>query len=527
MCKPSKGFVGVEGISRHVGQAIHSSSALPPAPSAMQLHDFLRVLRENYVKDSEIDTGSETSLKQPQKSLSPSSVKASLMKTELVQSGAYPTDARVRSCFAACGTHSVLGSFLQWFSEAILMLFTNGLESVASFPEQWEMRLQEERVGMSSLHQYMFELQGFGILFSYLWCRLAMLANLSQGSPGAETCRDDMEEEFFPHGNTNCKLFRSVQAGHSKSRPSHQRTHDVGKVSHVSYSLSQLPMMGIPLKNEASKKETKAFLCPITSLLEQREALEGTSSACGMELEAVGRSPNPVVPQMPAHSHVNLLNFKNSLSRGSHVTRICSAVDRSNDAQPAKPSINQTEAYIKGYAFTSSSQKRNPGSIVRMPPVIKHYNNSSDVERGIMKTRAYDHAYTQVPYSEDSPIELASRRCLLLPPRSNVVDCQSKSGSLKPNSSSVRFFRLDDTAFNSSSSPTIDPVVMRKQGKVRAMSIEEFEQGEREKALKKLYGVQEIKNYAHERDVRDFMRHLDELRDSLLKESTNNMEPID
>ncbi|CCW69222.1 unnamed protein product [Phytomonas sp. Hart1] len=524
MWKPSKGSVDVADISQRVVQTVHSSSALPPSPRATHLQDFLRVLRENHGNKSEVVPLLGTILKQSETLLFPSSVTMSLMKTELVQTGAYPTEARVRSSFAACGAHSVLGSLLQWFSESILMLFTCGLESVASFPEEWDARLQKERANMSSLHQYIFELQGFGILFSYLWCRLAMVASLSQTSTNATNSREELEGLPFLHENTNSTFFKSNQTGHDKSRSSHQETQKMRKASHMAYLSTQLTVMDKPLENEASNKAAAAFLPPMTSS-EQNEVVEGASSALGVKLEAVGRSSGPSVSQTPGCSQTNLLKkSQNLVSLGSRVNKLRGATDPSNVVQPATSSANLSEALIKGHGFTTLSQSKNPAPKVRMPSFAKCLTNSPNIERDILITKTCDHVPTQLPYNEDAPIELTSCRCSVLPPKSVANKSRGGSWFPKSNSSSMPIFRLDEAEQNSTITPTIDPMLMKKQGELRSISIEDFARNERKKALKKLYGVTEIRNFAHERDTKDYIRHMDELRDLIENEGTNNTE---
>ncbi|EAN79988.1 uncharacterized protein TEOVI_000436600 [Trypanosoma equiperdum] len=100
----------------------------------------------------------------------------------LVSNG-WPPYARIASSFAAAAAHSELGKVLRWFAKAVVGLFVNGVKSGVGFPQQWDEYVRQQ----ADLMEYRFELQGFGVLFTYILCQLAAVESaVSEGGVSGE-----------------------------------------------------------------------------------------------------------------------------------------------------------------------------------------------------------------------------------------------------------------------------------------------------------------------------------------------------
>ncbi|KAG5464259.1 hypothetical protein LSCM1_00440 [Leishmania martiniquensis] len=158
-----------------VQQLVGSRSLLPPSPTADQL---LLLLRESghpcttsTPPDSNIGVLSEP----------PASFSAASFIRQC------PTSRRVMSSFAAAGAHSMLGEMLQFFAESLTRLFTCGVAdpSVRAFPSEWDRRLHGPAAASLRQH-YLYELQGFSTLFTYIWGQVATSLPLLHEPHGKE-----------------------------------------------------------------------------------------------------------------------------------------------------------------------------------------------------------------------------------------------------------------------------------------------------------------------------------------------------
>lgn len=89
----------------------------------------------------------------------------------------FPGVHRVESAFAAAASHSEMGAMLQYFARSVADLFARGLHSGVRVAEEYERRLQESlsKGSDSALQPYLYELQGFSTLFSFLWSQLVVV----------------------------------------------------------------------------------------------------------------------------------------------------------------------------------------------------------------------------------------------------------------------------------------------------------------------------------------------------------------
>lgn len=75
-----------------------------------------------------------------------------------------PSASSVVNAFEAASVHSELGKMLKSFASASVDLFVKGPESVTDFAEKWIAQMSG-----NSAQKYLYELQGFGTLFSFLY----------------------------------------------------------------------------------------------------------------------------------------------------------------------------------------------------------------------------------------------------------------------------------------------------------------------------------------------------------------------
>jgi hypothetical protein len=78
-----------------------------------------------------------------------------------------PSASSVVNAFEAASVHSELGRMLKSFAAATVDLFVKGPESVLDFAEKWIAQMSS-----SSAQKHLYELQGFGTLFSFLFYQL-------------------------------------------------------------------------------------------------------------------------------------------------------------------------------------------------------------------------------------------------------------------------------------------------------------------------------------------------------------------
>ncbi|ORC91374.1 uncharacterized protein TM35_000063790 [Trypanosoma theileri] len=192
-------------LTERVENIVLSQSALPDSISTEKLKGILSSLEKKNTS-----TTSTMSFLEKQKCQPPLfGVNSICARTSsfLVSQGS-PSHLRVLGSFVAAATHSELGKMLEWFANAVVGLFVDGVKSGVDFPQQWEESLQQQPV----LAKHMFELQGFGVLFSYLLCQLAAVET---------TVRAGGLSGVYNNNNNNNKDNKDSRSRHG----SHQQHH--------------------------------------------------------------------------------------------------------------------------------------------------------------------------------------------------------------------------------------------------------------------------------------------------------------
>lgn len=178
-CLSSRSFtedVQLAARTRAKQHAANQRSALPPAPTSSQLLSILNEAAHLLMPTCAADTALQGRRNDGEfearlggfPGVSPSSDYAAYVRRQC------PTSRRVQSSFAAAGAHSVLGEMLQLFALALTRLFTEGITSasVVSFPAEWDRRLNAPEAA-DLREKYLYELQGFSTLFTYVWGNVA------------------------------------------------------------------------------------------------------------------------------------------------------------------------------------------------------------------------------------------------------------------------------------------------------------------------------------------------------------------
>lgn len=83
--------------------------------------------------------------------------------SEVIIAGS-PSASSVVNGFEAASVHSELGRMLKTFASATVDLFVKGPEGLVDFPEKWM-----ESMSSNTAQKFLYELQGFGTLFSFLY----------------------------------------------------------------------------------------------------------------------------------------------------------------------------------------------------------------------------------------------------------------------------------------------------------------------------------------------------------------------
>lgn len=225
-------FRRLESLREGVEDVVHGTSALPPALTADQLRHVLHALRQRYGLPDNLpplsgegvgaspalpslppppariaalvgSTSTDEYANHPvhtSSSPSPSSLYAT--EKDFLRLHGCPTPSRVESVFAAGGVHSALGKMLTWFSQAVVRLFTDGVEAVVDFPTEWDSALQADEADSRALRAVHFELQGFSTLFTFLWAQMASADLYTQSRYSADSGGGEAKGELPPHTTT-------------------------------------------------------------------------------------------------------------------------------------------------------------------------------------------------------------------------------------------------------------------------------------------------------------------------------------
>ncbi|KAH9598204.1 hypothetical protein LSM04_007085 [Trypanosoma melophagium] len=201
--------LGQRSLTERVEDIVLSRSALPEAITADKLKDILSSLekRNNNNKNNNINISEKQKC---QTRLFGTNSICTQTSNFLVSQGS-PSHLRVMSSFVAAAAHSELGKMLEWFARAVVGLFVDGVKTGVAFPQQWEESIQQHPI----LAKHMFELQGFGVLFSYLLCQLAAVeaAVCEEGLSGEYNNNNNNSNSNNNNSNSNCNSGKDHKHG--------------------------------------------------------------------------------------------------------------------------------------------------------------------------------------------------------------------------------------------------------------------------------------------------------------------------
>lgn len=177
-CSSSRTYPEASDLSertRAVHRVTSQRSVLPPAPTSSQLLSLLHEAAKLQAQPSAPDLATQDNNEGSAALGNPSPSSGSSAYAEYIRRHC-PTSRRVHSSFAAAGAHSALGEMLQFFAVSLTHLFADGVESVAalSFPSEWDRRLSDPNAAPLR-ENYLYELQGFSALFTYVWGNIAAM----------------------------------------------------------------------------------------------------------------------------------------------------------------------------------------------------------------------------------------------------------------------------------------------------------------------------------------------------------------
>lgn len=466
-------------------QEIANSSALPPAPTPAVLTEMLTGLRQRNPVRSTCQRG-----------MTSRAIEVALAEERaLLVSQGCPTEARVRSCFAACGASSPLGAMLQWFCHSVIELLTNGASAVTSFPQEWETQLQSAREDSSAnLFPHLYELQGFGILFSYIWSQWAVLE--SQLGTMLDTPEASESLSMSPIAPSDKASNRNLVFSLSSPMNTFIDSNTPPQRPPLPKRLSrQLEERGAVGRLKPSPRCTSE-LHPADDDLPSQGAAESTITAtedCRAPAEAQQPSSDSKI-QLTRQSARSVHNLRReaeaaekpppSGDAGAVPTPTCTALSTSGPNGDGMLLV--TGLGTSGRSFLSVSPKEGNRSRAGVP-ALRRIGSLSDPRVGATPTR-----------------ELPSEG---LVPR--------EPGNVNQGIGTVSPLRLvhpgsDDDA-------KLDVRVAGNMGPSRT-SLESIKQDYRTQKLKKQYGVPVIRNFGEERDVSDYVKYLNEARDSIFRD---------
>lgn len=453
-----------------------------------------------------------------------------------------PTPQRVQSCFAAAGAKSELGAMLRFFSEAIVSLFTRGVDNddVLSFPSEWDQRLH---ASVKLRESFLFELQGFSTLFLYIWGSLTMLE------------RNVMNQ----HRNTSGAGQSSV----SNSGLAAAMDDGVAKAVQLPWMTTQSSTDAEPVAQKRGTTHGSALppSQPNTvSMLQSRNAGRTPKSKRGptpspcpppnSEVAIVAAAPL-TQSQLSQHQEANTTNLEvvansSEMQMASQPKHLSGVSYRSAFSAPTS-----SDASLAIFPFTRAPSSQLPGarksSLAGNSPST---GPSSAHQRSQSESRSFAAHCHALSKSARSRHEVSLPQLSMLPPdgltprtavggvvfsnRQPPLQALRVNGNVNarsigaPECSSVSP-GAERSSFAGVASSREGQVHSRSRlqsnGSVRAkgpLSVQEMMQQDRASYLREKLGVREIHNFAEEKDFSDYMKYLNRDVRTVLEELSDD-----
>ncbi|KPA81445.1 hypothetical protein ABB37_03812 [Leptomonas pyrrhocoris] len=460
--------VGLTRSVRH--QAPSQRSVLPPAPTSSQLSAILREAAQLLPLSSmaDLDSGKRRS-GGVAGGLDVSSASLPTDYASFVRRQC-PTSRRVQSSFAAAKAHSMLGELLHFFAVSLTCLFTEGVESAAvlSFPAEWEHRLNAPNAA-ALREKYLYELQGFSTLFTYVWGNVAA-AGRAAPLPLREEEEDDDEREGKKRKSSASARTAAPQRSRSPSSAPSLAS------SCVAHELSE---------GRTAKVQRTA---PVAAAAAAAAAPVGTNTRTHPLPQLVKQTTNGKTLHSALSSAPSAADAKPSRTSNTQTTQSSAVTSKS---APGHGSTGRRRSLPVFNADTTSSE----------PPALSRGSAVAATGRG--------HFLPSLPFDGLVP----SRQLPGLEVRNARAGAQQGRGKALPEDASAP-----------SSSPPQQSEASHFSASAKQLAIQLAKEQDRERELKRELGVRNVRNFAKEEDMHGYLQAFQQNMHSVLDGEEDTVE---